>query len=110
MSRKGHLGSVKVDHKERQLQLRVRIGRKGAVDSEAVKDLKQLSGGERRWGIIDNSSRDHERCNDHAATPPPPARRLHPPTHWNLCMCSYTTVAFSLALGGLSEMPFRGGC
>jgi structural maintenance of chromosomes protein 6 len=66
MQRKGHLGKLKIDRSNRQLSLAVQIGKDG-VGNEKIKDLKQLSGGER----------------------------------------SYTTVAFTLALGSTTEMPFR---
>ncbi|KAI3430279.1 hypothetical protein D9Q98_004875 [Chlorella vulgaris] len=68
MWKKGHSGMIKLDRKAQSLQLKVQIGSKGSKEAGgAVKDLKQLSGGER----------------------------------------SYTTVAFTLALGGHTEMPFR---
>jgi chromosome segregation ATPase len=66
MMRKGHIGKLKIDRENRQLTLAVQIGKDG-VSNERIKDLKQLSGGER----------------------------------------SYTTVAFTLALGSTTEMPFR---
>jgi len=68
MRKKGHFGRIRVHRKERKLELAVRIGEKGqAPGTGTVKDLKQLSGGER----------------------------------------SFATVAFALALGGETEMPFR---
>ncbi|PSC67130.1 structural maintenance of chromosomes 6B, partial [Micractinium conductrix] len=77
MWKKGHSGTIKLDRKARSLQLQVRMNAKqiggargergGAGAAGEVRDLKQLSGGER----------------------------------------SYTTVAFTLALGGQTEMPFR---
>ncbi|PRW20506.1 structural maintenance of chromosomes 6B isoform A [Chlorella sorokiniana] len=78
MWKKGHTGTIKLDRKARTLQLKVAVNAKGAGggaqggeggarEVAAVKDLKQLSGGER----------------------------------------SYTTVAFTLALGGQTDMPFR---
>lgn len=66
-------GMIKLDRKARTLQLKVQVnsrgggGGAGGKEPTAVRDLKQLSGGER----------------------------------------SYTTVAFTLALGGQTEMPFR---
>lgn len=66
MMRKGHIGKLKINREKRQLSLAVQIGKDG-VGNERIKDLKQLSGGER----------------------------------------SYTTVAFTLALGSTTEMPFR---
>ena len=64
-------GMIKLDRKARSLSLKVTVnsqpGGGGGGGGAAVKDLKQLSGGER----------------------------------------SYTTVAFTLALGGQTEMPFR---
>lgn len=66
MMRKGHIGKLKINRENHQLSLSVQIGKDG-VGNERIKDLKQLSGGER----------------------------------------SYTTVAFTLALGSTTEMPFR---
>jgi len=66
MMRKGHIGKLKINRENHQLSLAVQIGKDG-VGNERIKDLKQLSGGER----------------------------------------SYTTVAFTLALGSTTEMPFR---
>ncbi|KAL4424708.1 hypothetical protein ABPG77_000051 [Micractinium sp. CCAP 211/92] len=72
MWKKGHSGHIKLDRKERSLSLHVQMNSKGAGGGRGggtgeVRDLKQLSGGER----------------------------------------SYTTVAFTLALGAQTEMPFR---
>lgn len=68
MKKKGHYGRIKLKRQERKLEISVRIGEKNAGrGSGTVKDLKQLSGGER----------------------------------------SFATVAFALALGGETEMPFR---
>lgn len=67
MQKKGHLGKLTVDKKTKTLSLSVQVDQKGAKGANPVKDLKQLSGGER----------------------------------------SYTTVAFALALGGETSMPFR---
>ncbi|KAL4422537.1 hypothetical protein ABPG75_008734 [Micractinium tetrahymenae] len=72
MWKKGHSGHIKLDRKERSLSLHVQMNSKGAGGGRGggtgeVRDLKQLSGGER----------------------------------------SYTTVAFTLALGAFTEMPFR---
>jgi len=64
MRKKGHMGRLKLDREEQKLTLLVRIGEN---TNQAVKDLKQLSGGER----------------------------------------SFTTVAFTLALGAETDMPFR---
>ena len=67
MKKKGHTGSVRINRQEGSLRLKVTIGGKAAGDTGAVRDLKQLSGGER----------------------------------------SFATVAFTLALGGSTDMPFR---
>lgn len=68
LRRKGHYGKVIVNSTARTLQLEVLIGAKNVTQGGgSVKDLKQLSGGER----------------------------------------SFTTVAFTLALGAETEMPFR---
>ena len=68
MKRKGHIGRVRIDRNERKLTLAVQMNANGKSNgNERVKDLKQLSGGER----------------------------------------SYTTVAFTLALGSTTEMPVR---
>jgi chromosome segregation ATPase len=67
MQKKMHLGRVKLDRRNRSLELAVQVDGKMAKGAGAVRDLKQLSGGER----------------------------------------SYTTVAFTLALGGETSMPFR---
>lgn len=66
MNKKGHFGRIRVHRKERKLEIGVRIGEKGQAGG-VIKDLKQLSGGER----------------------------------------SFATVAFALALGGETDMPFR---
>jgi len=68
LRKKGHCGRLHLDRMARTLTLSVQIGelRTGA-GAGAVKDLKQLSGGER----------------------------------------SFTTVAFTLALGSETDMPFR---
>ena len=65
MKRKKHGGKITIDREKESLSLGVRITT--GPGSEHVKDLKQLSGGER----------------------------------------SFTTVAFTLALGGQTDMPFR---
>ena len=68
LKKKGHFGKIRVNRKERKLEIGVRIGEKSqAPGSGIIKDLKQLSGGER----------------------------------------SFATVAFALALGGETDMPFR---
>jgi hypothetical protein len=68
MRRKGHLGRLKLDRAAHSLSLSVQVAeRRGGTGGGAVKDLKQLSGGER----------------------------------------SFTTVAFTLALGAETYMPFR---
>jgi structural maintenance of chromosomes protein 6 len=65
MRRRGFLGRMSIDRQAGKLELKVEVT--GAAGANKVKDLKQLSGGER----------------------------------------SFTTVAFTLALGGETSMPFR---
>ncbi|KAF8073157.1 SMC6 [Scenedesmus sp. PABB004] len=56
MYRRGHLGKVRVDRDRGELRLLVKVNVGGASDagrkSKAVKDLKQLSGGERSFTTV----------------------------------------------------------
>eukprot|EP00884_Botryococcus_braunii_P004090 jgi/Botrbrau1/13682/Bobra.0378s0013.1 len=50
MARKGHTGSIEIDKENQTLNLKVKIT--GSKDAEKVKDLKQLSGGERSYTTV----------------------------------------------------------
>jgi structural maintenance of chromosomes protein 6 len=52
MKRKGHVGRVQLHREQQRLTLSVRIGERAGEGSGAVKDLKQLSGGERSYTTV----------------------------------------------------------
>jgi chromosome segregation ATPase len=51
MRKKGHFGKISVKRKEKKLEIGVRIGQDKNKDS-VIKDLKQLSGGERSFATV----------------------------------------------------------
>jgi chromosome segregation ATPase len=50
MKKKGHFGQIRVKRKEKKLEIGVRIGEKNK--DTVIKDLKQLSGGERSFATV----------------------------------------------------------
>lgn len=54
MKKKGHFGKIRVNRKEKKLEISVRIGEKSQnrQGSGVIKDLKQLSGGERSFATV----------------------------------------------------------
>ena len=52
MKKKGHFGKIRVHRKEKKLEIGVRIGEKNRQGSGVIKDLKQLSGGERSFATV----------------------------------------------------------
>ncbi len=52
MKKKGHFGKIRVNRKEKKLEIGVRIGEKSKQGSGVIKDLKQLSGGERSFATV----------------------------------------------------------
>jgi chromosome segregation ATPase len=51
MKKKGHFGQIRVKRKEKKLEIGVRIGQDKNKDA-VIKDLKQLSGGERSFATV----------------------------------------------------------
>lgn len=52
MRKKGHFGKIVVKRKEKRVEIGVRIGSGKGSDSGVIRDLKQLSGGERSYTYV----------------------------------------------------------
>lgn len=124
---------IKLDRKAQSLQLKVQIGCKGSKEGGAVKDLKQAS--LQLLVVLPPLPRGCPQLCPLALPPAcrfppaaaacpasPAASRIpawmpiattanllcrHPRVQLSGGERSYTTVAFTLALGGHTEMPFR---